>query len=81
MVKALDLAKTEAYFSPLFFFVIGLLNVAILYIGGEQYIGGKTSVGTIADFFMYINILIWPFSMVGWVTSVNQRAEASMQSV
>ena len=81
MVKALDLAKTEAYFFTIILFVIGLLNVAILYIGGEQYINGKTSVGTIADFFMYINILIWPFSMVGWVTSVNQRAEASMQRV
>ncbi|WP_407480336.1 ABC transporter ATP-binding protein [Elizabethkingia miricola] len=81
MVKALDLAKTEAYFFTIILFVIGLLNVAILYIGGEQYISGKTSVGTIADFFMYINILIWPFSMVGWVTSVNQRAEASMQRV
>ena len=37
--------------------------------------------GKIADFFMYINILIWPFSLVGWVTSVNQRAEASMQRI
>jgi len=81
MVKALDLAKTEAYFFTIILLVIGLLNVAILYIGGEQYMNGKTSVGTIADFFMYINILIWPFSMVGWVTSVNQRAEASMQRV
>jgi ATP-binding cassette subfamily B protein len=50
-------------------------------IGGQKYIAGEMSVGTIADFFMYINILIFPFSMLGWVTSVNQRAEASMQRV
>ncbi|RQP14406.1 MAG: ABC transporter ATP-binding protein [Chryseobacterium sp.] len=81
MMKALDLARTEAYFFTIILFVIGLLNVAILYIGGEQYIRGVTSVGTIADFFMYTNIIIWPISMVGWVTSVNQRAEASMQRV
>lgn len=79
--KALDLAKTEAYFFTIILFVIGLLNVAILYIGGEKYIAGELSVGKIADFFMYINILIWPFSMVGWVTSVNQRAEASMSRI
>ncbi|WP_300673766.1 ABC transporter ATP-binding protein [Soonwooa sp.] len=79
--KALDLAKTEAYFFTIILFVIGLLNVAIIFIGGQKYIAGKMSVGTIADFFLYINILIWPFSMVGWVTSVNQRAEASMQRV
>ena len=79
--KALDLAKTEAYFFTIILFVIGLLNVAILYIGGKNYFEGKLTVGTIADFFVYINILIWPFSMVGWVSSVNQRAAASMTRV
>jgi ATP-binding cassette subfamily B protein len=52
-----------------------------LYIGGEKYISGDLKVGAIVDFFMYVNILIWPFSMVGWVTSVNQRAEAAMQRI
>lgn len=79
--KALDLAKTEAYFFTIVLFVIGLLNVVIILIGGQKYIAGELTVGKIADFFMYINILIWPFSMVGWVTSVNQRAEASMQRI
>ncbi|MCT2562364.1 ABC transporter ATP-binding protein [Chryseobacterium herbae] len=79
--KALDLAKTEAYFFTIILFVIGLLNVAVILVGGHKYIAGELSVGKIADFFMYINILIWPFSMVGWVTSVNQRAEASMQRI
>lgn len=79
--KALDLAKTEAYFFTIILFVIGLLNVAILFIGGQKYLANELSVGKIADFFMYINILIWPFSMVGWVTSVNQRAEASMSRI
>jgi len=79
--KALDLAKTEAYFFTIILFVIGLLNVAIILIGGQKYIDGQLSIGKIADFFMYINTLIFPFSMVGWVTSVNQRAEASMQRI
>lgn len=79
--KSLDLAKTEAYFFTIIIFVIGLLNVAILYIGGQKYISGQMNVGTIAEFFMYINILIFPFSMLGWVTSINQRADASMQRV
>lgn len=79
--KALDLAKTEAYFFTIILFVIGLLNVAVIWIGGTKYIAGELSIGKIADFFMYINTLIFPFSMVGWVTSVNQRAEASMQRI
>lgn len=79
--KALDLAKTEAYFFTIILLVVGILNVVILFIGGTKYIDGQISVGKIADFFMYINILIFPFSMVGWVTSVNQRAAASMQRI
>ena len=79
--KALDLAKTEAYFFTIILLVIGLLNVTILLIGGQKYLNNELSVGKIADFFMYINILIFPFSMVGWVTSVNQRAEASMTRI
>ena len=79
--KSLDLAKTEAYFFTIIIFVIGLLNVAILFVGGQKYISGQMNVGTIAEFFMYINILIFPFSMLGWVTSINQRADASMARV
>lgn len=79
--KSLNLAKTEAYFYTTMIFVVGLLSVVILYIGGNKYINGELSVGKIADFFLYVNTLIWPFSLVGWVTSVNQRAEASMQRV
>lgn len=79
--KSLDLAKTEAYFFTIILFVIGLLNVVILLIGGQKYMNNELTVGKIADFFLYINILIFPFSMVGWVTSVNQRAEASMTRI
>lgn len=79
--KSLDLAKTEAYFFTIILFVIGMLNVVILLIGGQKYMSNELSVGKIADFFLYINILIFPFSMVGWVTSINQRAEASMARI
>ncbi|QDP85009.1 ABC transporter ATP-binding protein [Chryseobacterium sp. SNU WT5] len=79
--KSLDLAKTEAYFFTIILFVIGLLNVVILLLGGQKYLNNELTVGKIADFFLYINILIFPFSMVGWVTSINQRAEASMSRI
>ncbi len=79
--KAINLARVEASFFTSILFVIGILNAGILYIGGQKYIDGEISIGTIANFFLYVNTLIWPFSLVGWITSVNQRAEASMQRV
>ena len=62
-------------------FVIGILDVVILYIGGQKYIDRAINIGMIANFFMYANFLVIPFSTVGWVTSINQRAEASMKRV
>ncbi|MGM5631789.1 ABC transporter ATP-binding protein [Apibacter raozihei] len=79
--KSLSLASTEAFFSPLMLLIIGLSNLFILYIGGQRYISGKIDVGTITDFFLYLNILIWPFTALGWVTSMTRRAEASMERI
>lgn len=77
--KAIDLAKFENFFYTSMIFVIGILDVAILYIGGQKYINGEINIGMVANFFMYANFLVIPFSTVGWVTSINQRAEASMK--
>lgn len=79
--KAVDLAKYENFFYTSMILVIGVLDVAILYIGGQKYIAGEMNVGMIANFFMYANVLVIPFSTVGWVTSINQRASASMKRV
>ncbi|MDR2122997.1 MAG: ABC transporter ATP-binding protein/permease [Flavobacteriaceae bacterium] len=79
--KSLSLATTEAFFSPIMLLIIGLSNIFILYVGGQRYIDGKVNVGTITDFFLYLNILIWPFTALGWVTSMTRRAEASMERI
>jgi len=79
--RAIDLAKYENFFFTSMIFVIGILDVVILYIGGQKYIDGEIDVGMVANFFMYANFLVIPFSTVGWVTSINQRAEASMKRV
>lgn len=79
--KSISLASTEALFSPLMMLIIGISNIFILYVGGQRYINGKIDVGTITDFFLYLNILIWPFTALGWVTSITRRAEASMERI
>jgi ATP-binding cassette subfamily B multidrug efflux pump len=79
--KSIALAQTEAFFFPLMMLVIGLSNLLVLYVGGLEYIQNKISLGDIANFFVYINILIWPFASLGWVTSLKQRAKASMQRI
>lgn len=80
--KNLDLAKVEAFFFPLMILLIGLSNIIVIYIGGKQYIEGTIeSLGVIAKFIIYVNMLTWPVAVVGWVTSVIQRAEASQKRI
>lgn len=77
--RSVDLAKYENFFYTSMILIVGILDIAILFIGGQKYINGEINIGMIANFFMYANAMVIPFSTVGWVTSINQRAEASMQ--
>lgn len=79
--KALSLAQIEAFFFPLMILIVGISNLLILYMGGVRYAEGKLSIGTVAQYFMYLNMLIWPFTALGWVTMLIQRAEASMARI
>ncbi|SFN00206.1 ATP-binding cassette, subfamily B [Algoriella xinjiangensis] len=76
--RALNLAQVQAAFGPLMVVVVGVSNLVILYLGGLKYIAGTMDIGSIAQFFLYLNMLIWPFTSLGWITMVVQRAEASM---
>lgn len=79
--QSLSLAQTQAYFSPLMILIVGVSNLLILYVGGIRYYEGKLDIGVIAQFFMYLNMLIWPFTSLGYVTMLIQRAEASMSRI
>jgi ATP-binding cassette subfamily B multidrug efflux pump len=80
-VKALRLVKVEAMFIPLIILLVGLSTVLTVYVGGVQVIEGKLELGHIFQFIFYVNLLTWPFASVGWVTSLVQKAEASMQRI
>ena len=56
--------------------LIGISNILVIYIGGKQYLAGEISVGLIAEFILYVNMLTWPVAIVGWLTSIVQRAAA-----
>ena len=62
--------------------LIGASNLLVIYIGGMQYINGEIeSLGTIAEFIIYVNMLTWPVATVGWVTSIVQQDEASQKRI
>lgn len=79
--KNIDLAKVQALFFPLMMLLIGLSNILVIYIGGQQYINNEIELGTIVEFLIYVNLLTWPVAIVGWVTSIVQQAEASQKRI
>ena len=80
--KQIDLTRVQAWFFPMMILLIGTSNLLVIYIGGMQYINGEiSSIGTIAEFLMYVNLLTWPVATVGWVTSIVQQAEASQERI
>ena len=79
--KSVSLAKVNAWFFPLMTLLIGISNTLVIYIGGKQYLAGEISVGLIAEFIIYVNMLTWPVAIVGWLTSIVQRAAASQERI
>lgn len=80
--KSMALVKVNAWFFPLMVLLIGISNILVIYIGGHQYISGEIeTIGIIAEFIIYVNMLTWPVAIVGWLTSIVQRAEASQARI
>ena len=80
--KSMDLAKVNAWFFPLMILLIGVSNIFVIYVGGLQYLKGEIdTLGTILEFIIYVNMLTWPVAIVGWLTSIVQRAEASQKRI
>lgn len=80
--KSMSLAKVQSLFGPLMMALIGVSNLVVIYVGGVMYINGKIdSIGTIAEFILYVNMLTWPVASLGWVSSMVQEAEASQKRI
>lgn len=76
-------ARVDAVFMPAIGLLIGISSVLTVFVGGRMIIAGDptVTVGHIAEFIIYVNMLTWPFASVGWVVSLVQQASASMERI
>jgi len=78
--NAIGLAKVEALYFPSMALLIGLSTLLTIMIGGLYALNGKPGMtATIVEFVMYINLLSFPVSAIGWTASMIQRASASQK--
>jgi ATP-binding cassette subfamily B protein len=79
--KQLKLVRIDALFMPVIVILVGLSTILTVYVGAHKVMTGELSPGVIVQFVFYVNILTWPFAVVGWVTSLVQKAEASQARI
>jgi len=79
--NAMSLVKVQALFYPAMLLLVGLSTLLTVYIGGKQVIDGAITPGNIAEFIVYVNQLTFPVTMLGWVTTLIQRAAASQKRI
>jgi ATP-binding cassette subfamily B protein len=79
--KTMGLVNTQAVFFPTVLTLVGISTLLTIYIGGQEVINGTITAGNIAEFIVYVNMLTWPVTSVGWVTSLVQRASASQKRI
>jgi ATP-binding cassette subfamily B protein len=78
---SLKLTKVQSLFYPLIMGLIGLSTILTIYAGSKLVIEGTLTFGNIAEYIIYVNLLTWPVTSLGWTTSLVQRAEASQKRI
>ncbi len=79
--KTMNLAKIDNAFFPIMLFCISLSVIITVYVGGLQVVNGSITPGNIAEFVIYVNMLTWPVTSIGWIASLSQQAAASMKRI
>ena len=77
--NAVSLAKVESIYFPSMALMIGLSTLLTIMVGGMQALEDSSKVGLIVEFVIYINMLTFPVSAIGWTASMIQRAAASQK--
>jgi ATP-binding cassette subfamily B protein len=78
---SMHLVKVNALFMPSMLLLVGLSTIITIYAGSIEVLNGRLTIGNIAEFVIYVNMLTWPVASMGWVISIVQRAAASQRRI
>ncbi|HOS49233.1 MAG TPA: ABC transporter ATP-binding protein, partial [Bacteroidia bacterium] len=79
--QSMDLVKVNAMFMPSMLLLVGVSTILTIYIGSLEVMNGRLTIGNIAEFVIYVNMLTWPVASLGWVVTIVQRAAASQERI
>lgn len=79
VTRAINLRRMDGLIWPTMSFILGLAVLATLFIGGQDAIEGRMTLGQLVQFVAYLNLLAWPMIALGWVSNLFQQGWASLQ--
>ncbi|MEY3645443.1 MAG: hypothetical protein RL127_151 [Bacteroidota bacterium] len=79
--KSLDLVRIDSLFTPLISLLVGFSTLLVVYVGSKEVMAGRMTIGNITEFIMYVFMLTWPVTALGWTSSQIQRAAASQKRI
>jgi ATP-binding cassette, subfamily B, bacterial len=79
--RALDVAAADGIFLPALELVPALVQVLVLWFGGQRVLDGHISPGEFVAFNAYVVILVWPLRVLGHRISTLQNALAAAERV
>jgi ATP-binding cassette subfamily B protein len=71
------LIRVESAFFPIMGLLMGVGALLVLWLGSQEVIEGRMTVGELVAFNSYLMMLAWPMIAFGWVTNLLQRGTAS----
>lgn len=79
--KSLELIRIDSFFYPLMLLLVSASTIITVYVGGLQVLQGHATAGNVAEFVIYVNMLTWPVTAIGWIASLTQQAAASQKRI
>ena len=76
--KAIELAKWNGLLWPLMGFILGVAVLAILYVGGQDAVDERLTIGQLVQFLAYLQLISWPMIALGEVVNLVQQGWASL---
>jgi ATP-binding cassette, subfamily B, multidrug efflux pump len=76
--RSLRLVRLMGMLWPTLEIMLGLAIVLVLWLGGQQVLQSRITVGDFVAFNTYMVQLTWPVIALGWVINIFQRGTASM---
>src|SRR5207244_1318305 len=68
----------QGLFQPGLETLIGFTFLVVLWVGGQQVLKGRITLGSFVMFNTYMGMLVWPMIALGWVVKLMQRGGASL---